>query len=456
MQLATRHLLFRIYAIFFIIITPFVVIYSLGYNFDWATGRLTRNLFLNVQTIPRAASVELPSGRTYTTPAALRISSSTPQRVVVTAEGYHPEEFRVWTDLTQNTTAYLQGLILLPVEGETLERLPAEREFLNFLPTNRFLATQNNLLYLYTYSPNSISAPVPVTTQVDKSRVETGEWAKVGKSAYFNNQTSLLLYLDPTLSTWRLEDLNQTVPDSAYIVATGRGSFLVLDTQGNLYLWDLSRQTVQFIDSGYHGLVRSANSEFIWLRRGDTLLQLNQLQATYASLIQAPEQFAFATFQGPASAQVERLEVARVYRGLGVTVGETLYFVGDTTPEVAGVVAVNVEAAAYGEEALFYLDEAGEVQMYNLVYDNQKSLTYVDSPREARLHFDPVLKRLLIYTPERVQAVWVDPKNFSNHLLTHSVVTWVEGQRCQVSTTVRTQVCAGENELIKYQNLLRF
>ena len=443
---------------FFVIITPFIVIYSLGYDFDWSNGRLTRNLFLNVQTIPRSAKVELGSGREYTTPAALRISSSTPQQVVITKNGYHPEKFRVWTNLTENTTAYLQSLILLPTTADLVEDLPAEREFLSFLPGNRLLATQNNLLYLYTYSPNSLSVPVPVTTQEDKTQLTSSRWEKVGQNTYFDPTTTLVLYLDPELSTWRLQNLTSVVPGAKQVVSVARNRFLILDERGNLYLWSVSRDTVQFIDSGYQGVARMDDTDSVWLRRGRDVLRLNQLQATYASLIQAPEQFRFTTLITEPSVEVSPFAVARVYRGVSVLVGEELYFSGDINPQTAGLVATEVEAVGYSEEALFYLSTEGEVQMYNLVYNNQKTLAYIDDTlvTQTRLYFDPVLKRLLVYTPSEVQAIWVDPKNFSNHLLTHSQVTWVRDEICQPATVARAQICVRENKLVKYQNLQRF
>ena len=457
MHATTRHFFFRIYALFFVLVIPFVVVYSLGYNFDWSNGRLIRNLFLNVQTIPRGATVQLGTSGRYETPASLRISTVTPQALAIEAPGYQPENFQIWTDLAANTTTYLQNVVLLPDLSQPLAVLEETMNFLTFLPNNRFLAEQTGQIYLYTYSPNSLSSPLLVESSISPAELLDSSWEKMASTVYYDTRAKLVLFLNPTLAKWEIIDLTTVLPNIASFVPVNAATHLLLGSDQKLYFWDVSAARVTYIDRGFQGLARVTGTESIWLIRNSQVIRLNQDRVNYANLVTAAENFLFADLAKPVT-DVVSFKVGRIYRGLALKVGPDLYFAADTPAQTLGLIATDVATIAPAETAIFYTTFNGEVVMYNFLYNNQKILTKV-SPGEIEdltLHFDPLLYRVLLYFPKEVRAIWVDVQNYSNQIQTHSTVSWVQGQRCQKATVSRAQVCIVGTTLQKYQNLQRF
>ena len=72
MNSSKRRAIFTVFAVFFVILLPFIVILSLGYGIDIQKGSVSNNLTVKVQTFPRNSNIFAGDNK-FQTPAELSI-----------------------------------------------------------------------------------------------------------------------------------------------------------------------------------------------------------------------------------------------------------------------------------------------------------------------------------------------------------------------------------------------
>lgn len=456
MNTASRQIFFRLYAIFFILITPFIVIYSLGYNFDWQNQTLSKNLFIKVQTLPRGATVKISDSKAYTTPTEIRLSSDAPQEVSIKKSGYVPEEFTVWSDLNRNTNTYLDKIILLPTSKEAISDLPSGSEALALLPQSKILLYRDNQLLLQSYSTNSVNSPESVSGDINPDTFSNeDDWIYQNQDFIWNKDKKIILYRDEISLKWRVEDLQETILGIENLARVSNSTFLVLDSDSNLYTYRPQDQRISFLDSGFQGLFGNPNSESIWLVKGNDIIRLNKNRVNYNNILESNENFVYSSVARDFDFEGD-LEVADIYRGVVVKAGTELYFLQETEPEIPNLLTNNAQDFTTTNNTVFWVNEGGLVQSYNFEFNIQKNLATFDNISDtANLFYSNEFGRLILYS-EDIKTIWTNPTNRSSNIKEHSKNTWINNSLCQKYTEDRNQICIDNDTLIKYQNVSRF
>ncbi len=456
MNIATRQTFFRFYAIFFILITPFIVIYSLGYNFDWQNQTLSKNLFLKIQTLPRGADVEIQNAKKYTTPTEIRLSTDSPKKISISKDGYLDENFTVWSDLDKNTNTYLDKIILLPTNASSIQEFASSVDFLTFLPESRALFYSDNNVFMHSYSTNSVSAPISVTTDLNPEDITNEDkWVFEGQDFFWNEDKKFALYKDSVSLRWNLEDLSNTILGIDDIARVSNNTFLALDQDNNLYTYRPQDERVSFLDSGFLGIYANHQSESVWLAKEDNIIRLNKNRVNYDNILDSDENFIYSTTGGLVG-EDSTFEVADIYRGVVVRLGSSLYFLEDTEPNISNLLTNEAVDFTTSNNTVFWMHQEGYVQMYNFEFDVQKNLANFDGVSDkARLYYSGDLGRLVVYD-QNVNTIWVNPANKSDNIKEHSKNTWLSNPQCQKFTEGKNQVCFEGGSIVKYQNSARF
>lgn len=128
-----RKVFFWFFLLLFLIVTPVIVFYSLGYKFNRPSGKFVRTGAVAIETTPKEATVSLDGARiSPTTPCTLR--EMLPKGYVLTLEkeGFHP--YQVSFDVRPSRITKLE-IVLVPKSG------PAEMAAFDF-NIYRFFLTQ--------------------------------------------------------------------------------------------------------------------------------------------------------------------------------------------------------------------------------------------------------------------------------------------------------------------------
>ena len=458
MNSATRRIFFRLYTVFFLIITPFIVVYSLGYNFDLNSRMLVTNLIVNISTLPSGSDVQLGED-TFTTPLDLRLSSSAAQPITISEQGYASESLVVWSDLHQNSNVNLKNLVLLPQESETITSFSSATNFLNFLPGNKILYAVGDILFLQDYSLSSIGSPITIVSELKAEDFSTGNWESLQLNYYWNHTTGTLLYLDPVSTTWQAMNLQSIVLQATDIARVSSNRFLIIDELSNLYSWEPSSSQISFLDSGYFGVEARPQSDSVWLSRSNGLARINKNRLNYENILASRDTYLIPFEQSTSLNTPVDLQVShRAYRGTIVRAGSDLFYIADNNPGVINTISRTARLHTIYNNAVFYSTATGALQMYDFDQDRQKNLALVKDTQSLQyLTYDPSLKRLLMYSGDGVQAIWVEPQEIAPNIISHPRSTWVDtNYTCQRYISNRSLVCFSRGELMRFTNLRRF
>jgi|GEM_PF-1109377 len=91
-----RHLSFWLFSLAFIILTPIIVYYSLGYKFDVKSKKFLKTGALSIKTLPRAITVYLDGEKmNEATPSTIRELMPRKYSLVLEKEGFYPYHMEI-------------------------------------------------------------------------------------------------------------------------------------------------------------------------------------------------------------------------------------------------------------------------------------------------------------------------------------------------------------------------
>ena len=131
MLLLIRKLTFYFFLILYFLVTPYVILYALGYNFSPTRVHLVKTGLVSIVTAPRSATVTI-RGRKFSerTPTAVRDLLPGRYPVRIQRKGYEPWEKEI--EILPEKATRLDPVILLPSRSETEE--VSARRYQGLLP----------------------------------------------------------------------------------------------------------------------------------------------------------------------------------------------------------------------------------------------------------------------------------------------------------------------------------
>jgi len=137
MTLPVRQALLGLFIAAFFIISPLLILYTAGYRYDWQNGILRETGALNVDVLPRTATVFLENEK-LSGKIPIRLKNIKPKKYVlrITAPGYYDWEKEV--EVKNKQTVYIKEISLIKkTEPELILAGPIKQVFLS--PDNKYL-----------------------------------------------------------------------------------------------------------------------------------------------------------------------------------------------------------------------------------------------------------------------------------------------------------------------------
>jgi len=98
------------------LITPMIILYSLGYNFDWQEKKLVLTGGLYVKTIPKDATVYINDKQKKETPAFIKRLTPKYYQIKVAKEGFH--DWNKKLKIESKIVTEIKNIVLIPINPE--------------------------------------------------------------------------------------------------------------------------------------------------------------------------------------------------------------------------------------------------------------------------------------------------------------------------------------------------
>jgi len=116
MNSKTRRIILCLIILFFILITPAIVLYSLGYSFDWQEKKIVLTGGLYVKSIPKKATIYINDKPKKETPAFIKRLSPKYYQIKVAKEGFY--EWHKKLKIESKLVTEVKDIILIPINPE--------------------------------------------------------------------------------------------------------------------------------------------------------------------------------------------------------------------------------------------------------------------------------------------------------------------------------------------------
>jgi hypothetical protein len=455
-----RILFFSIFALFFVITTPFLVLYSLGYDLDLSQGELSNSTTITIDSRPRTANIYSQDKLLLRNSGELRANENQLVPLTVKQDGFLDENFLIWSGDTQNTTARIGNLWLLPKEPEVIDEATSVK-FVSLLSKDLLVVQSGTDYYVQLYSFGGLQGNrerITSFNSIQNSQLvisDKSEWKSIHPNAYWDEGNEQLLVRRN--DQWLLHDTRFFLANPTSLAYLNNSEMLLLDDKKNLWLWNYLTNNFRFLESGFEGLSYTNIPNYVWLWNYDKIYRISPNQIS--EQIQF-EDFVFSSNEilvKYGEEQTAFFEVRNVYQGIFVQVADKLIYIPDYNKNDWYVVASEVRVADAFDNSIIWIDKLQQLWIFNLQLQSIENIATV--PELANYEDDSIKlfyyflwRRVVIYTPETVQVFWYDKDILNKSVVSYSQNNWIADKECYSELVDRYQFCLDDGRLIAYKN----
>lgn len=452
-----RQNIFRIFAIFFFIAVPFVVVYSLGFDLNLADRQLSNTISINIETLPRGADISNSGKKILETPRELRAKDNQLIPLDISLPGFKTEKFIIWAPPKENTSARITRLALLPEKNDEIKSFD-ENLKVAFLSDYQLLVKDSDNFLIQQYSFTGLQGSAEKLNVVGKiDEIPKNNWLKLSEFSFWNPNKNLLITKN---NNWSIYNLDIFTVKFTSVVSINENIFLGLDDQANLWQIDSNNQTFTFLDSNIQNLSFTQTPDNIWIRKNNKLHRLNRTLQEQGNFTLSDKVYT----EFPANTNLlssdlptwKTMNVGSLYQGLLIQLYNELYYIPDNKPNEWEKLATNVNNFSVAGNSVFWLDSSNTLFSYNLFlkqWETISTLDIKDKPEDINLVYYPPWNRIIIYTPKNVYAIWFDKEIFNKNITKYFPVTWISDSSCFTNVLDKYQFCLKDNKLVNYKNL---
>ena len=453
-----RVLFLTIFSIFFVVVTPFLILYSLGYELDLSQRQIKNSLTISIDSRPRSADIYSGDSLLIRNSGELRADEQQLIPLSVREDGFIDEDFLIWSGENQNTTARITNLWLLPKESNALDS-SENREFVSILSEDQLIFRENNTTYIQLYGFGGLQGnPEPIRPfgpLLGVSIDESMRWEKINETVFWSEDSELLLI--QSNGEWRLHDTRFFTMNPVQIAYINPSQLMILDPEKNIWVWDHINNSFRFLDSGFIGLSYTEIPENIWLWKYDTIYRLNTNQISdqiqFEDTVYSQDYSLTHNFDGIA----EHFVVKNVYQGVFLRLQSSIYYIPDYNKSEITLISDNVRNANAFDNSIIWLDQSNQIWVYNLQLQNIENVASIPTLEsvpedEINLFYYFLWRRILIYTPDAVYSIWFDKDILNKSINGYNPILWIDGPRCSTEMSDRHQFCIQDKNLIVFRN----
>lgn len=455
-----------------------MTVYSLGYGLDLSERKLNHSVDITLQTTPSGALVKANGSPVTTTaliPTRLTAKDGYLINLEVTRDGFLSEKLDLWGQPGANTTARINPLVLLPENFNVFVKDP-EKTLLSLVTENLVLYQQNNQLVVQLYSFSGLlgNPEIVVSEFMDVNKILPSFWTSLSNNLYWQEATNLLLYKQANL--WYLFDLNKTNLSIQQMARVDAETILVLDSEGKVWLLDLPNslnffqqplRAISFLIGDIQGITFTRSPDIIWfLRRGQIFAVSRENVQNLSSVLEYRELDSYeytniatldASVNFSATKKIVRFLASYVHQGLVFQIDQKLYYVPDFAKNDPVLISPEVFSWFAAGSSLFWLDQDFNLYVHNLNLNIKKFLSQFNldpgiTYHELRIFYYSKWKRVFVYTPQEIYALWFDKDIFNDTVVAYYPILWVNKASCLSRISNDYQFCLLDGQLISYSN----
>jgi hypothetical protein len=461
-----RKSFFTLFAVFFILSLPFLLIFSLGYQLNLESESVEYSLTVQLETVPRNAEIKSHSS-SYKTPLEIRIKEDTLTEINLKLKDFYPENF-VFSSLRDNSALRIRDLWLLP-ENPFLEFNLDNFSFVNFLSQDYVLLKnkQNNQLAIqnigfrgFQSSPESIDLENTKNLSTNKFEVLLGD-------IFWHPEAKVLIYKDFTNNGWQNFNLNSLPFQVVSVAGLSNTQVLLLDNQQSVWALDLENRDFTFIDSNVNALSFTQNPDSIWILKNDSIYRIQREEGNRkVSLNNLNLTRTKYTKQSLLGKQTESdkvfnyqdFTVRNLFLGFSFEIGNSLFYVDDSNKSNIRLITDKAIKTGASSNTLFWLDENMNLNSYNLLYQRYRQLGNLgkllnkEDVDTYRIFYYKGWNRIMIYTPSTTISYWFDTFSLNSNLVSQTPINWIQEKNCFQEVIKNYQFCFTPEKGYFYRN----
>jgi hypothetical protein len=451
-----RRYVYALFTLFFVLVTPFLIIYSLGFEINLDQQKISNTLNINIETLPRGASIKNKGFDIGKTPLEMKAGDGQQIPIKVESDGYKSEEFVFWTAQNTNGSARVTNLSLLPSNWDEITNFDSD-EPVGILSSSLILFKNNQQFFVQGYNLGGL---VGKKSQVDKTlgvSVQTTTWELLSENIYWDRVDNLILAYVGDI--WKFVDLSGYPVQAKNIVSTSENQMAILDQSGSLWTLDLGSQELSFLESQVDGIYKTIAPDNIWVWKEGKIFRLSKgyIDNTFFSLEGKlySQNKSIERLRGvDDSTPVDDFYVASVFQGVMFKVENLLYYVPDFDKNIWQVISTNVERAGVDTNTIIWLDKETNLFSYNFVLKEEQGFGKIPlsgNPNTFRLGYYYTWRRVIVYSDKEVYSVWFDKDIINRNVVKYNPVKWIE-LNCLPKIVDRFQFCLTDKKLVAYKN----
>jgi hypothetical protein len=442
-----RILIFTIFALLFVGITPFLIFYSTGYNYD--QGKVVRTLSISTSTFPSGANVELYNKKIGSTPKEFQATEGQSFTLDINKGGFVTESFSLWSPSDEPATARLTNIWLLPKDADNVDKAENNDTFLGFLPISRMLIKSNDSYVITTVNASGVENSREKISSPQGLDIKEGNWIQLTNTSFWNKTQRLLI--DKADNSWRVYDISDLNIGVEELVSVGDNTYWVLTADKKLWLYS-PKEPLIFLANEIEGIFSMDVPDTLWVWRADSLYRIDRYQPnSYLDLNNFVFQNALL-LDIKTDGKQSNLQVLPLFQGFAVRFGDEAWYLPDLNAEAVKI-ATNAKVLGSSNELFLWIDD--NKVLHSLNYILQRERTYgaldIDMEKPVEIFYYSDWKRVMVYADNRVYSAWLD-KNYANDFVQqYNAVSWVE-KRCMPEVVNRVQYCQDTTSFSAYKN----
>jgi hypothetical protein len=472
MQLQQRKNFFMVFAVFFIICTPFMILYSSGFSIN--NTEIINSIAIKTDTIPRLADILIDNKKTATTPHELSTTETGNINFGIQKEGFVSENFVIAKENNQNSFADLTNFWLLP-KTSAISFTSKEASTTNSKSiSNSQIISENQSIVEYQVGNKlalgimdfGIAGQVGEVQPISSSAVVGGkslielelntqtkikllsanqEYKKIGNDLLFKNNILLI----KRNGYWLSKDLDKLDLKVQNIARVNSSSVTILDTEKNLWSYNFETEQSRFIDTGFSKMKTLSTPSTIWLWKGDTIYRLEPADVLSENIIWNRYEYVKSRIVEEQNGQL--FDVQNLYQGIVFQVGKYLLYVPDYKKNQWQVISSSAFSFTTQGESIFWLDTDKNLWTHNynnnLIRNLAQNIELTD-----KISYSDSWKRIMLYYPNTVDSIWYNKDIVNNTIKSFSKQAWITNQNCFPKVVERVQYCIENQELRIYKN----
>jgi hypothetical protein len=461
MQIQQRRTFFLVFAIFFIVCVPFLVLFSLGYSFNLKNPEIKNSLSVKIQTIPNGADISTGEEIKGQTPIDLSINENQNVNLKVRLKEYFSEEFVVSSD-SKNGIVDLSNLWLLPAKSEKISN--PQNEVIQIISENLAIIKSKNNFWIQSFGlsgfdnntqaiqeSNTLSAKTITLPELSPNSQEflldtKKYWQKISDTYYYRDNT-LLIKKD---GFWQIKNLSESNNITIKKVAKiDNANLSILDNEKKLWILNLENLDLRFVDQGIDSMQSAGTPNKIWLWKYNTLYRFNPSDILTNNLDWNRNIFLKNGLIGDEVGG--KFDVQNIFQGTAVQVGKYVLYTPDYKENQWQLLATNTKQIATENETLFLIDETNNLSSYNLYNNTQR---FILTLNETPVSFGYVKEwnRLVFYSMDGVSSTWYNKEIFNPNIKVYRNNSWIQNQQCYSKVIAKVQFCVEDKTLVVYKN----